>query len=140
MTDKRLLSTARGFRDGILGRKPSKAMCFLVCWPLQTLLEAMGVESRLLETTVGRYNHTVLQLRDGRILDPTADQFDGPKVFLGTPAAWKREVKYARSTAKRRRDRAAADQAPGTGDGHGDGAAKRVATANPRGVHRRLAR
>lgn len=75
---------AESFRSGILGRKRSTDMCFAVCAPLHTLLISMyDIQTNIVEGQVDGRNHFWLELQDGRILDPTADQFDGPKVYLG---------------------------------------------------------
>lgn len=64
-------------------------MCFAVCYPLQGWLSfAHQIEAELIELQFPHVNHAVLRLPDGRILDPTADQFNGelvkfPKVYLG---------------------------------------------------------
>lgn len=60
-------------------------MCMVVAAPLQGLLSALyGVETELVEVEFETINHVYLRLPDGRILDPTADQFPGmPDVYLG---------------------------------------------------------
>ena len=91
MTDRRLVSVARAFRHVILGRGlgrgPSRLMCFAVCLPLQGYLSVIGFETTLVEATLkhkhGKMNHFWLELPDGRILDPTADQFGLEPVYLG---------------------------------------------------------
>ena len=92
--DLALLNFAKGFREGLLMDKPSNWMCRAVCMPLQTLLGMSGYETQITEGTViadeAEIEHTWLTLDDGRVLDPTADQFneyiselDMPPVFLG---------------------------------------------------------
>lgn len=90
MTDTELLKYVTEFRKGILGRHASKAMCLAVCMPLSCLLTLEGVENTLVEGEVGEWNHYWLELPDGRILDPTADQFGGfLPVYLGPlPPEW----------------------------------------------------
>ena len=93
MTDAKLLKFVTSFRRGIVGRSGSEYMCFAVCAPLVTLLNMNGVESSLRDGTVkfeiGEINHFWIELADGRVLDPTADQFNRillekmPKVYLG---------------------------------------------------------
>ena len=94
MTDKQLIRLARSFRHGLLGRKPSDFQCLVVAAPLQGFLRhEYGLESKLIDgevtiqTKPGRYmtvGHCWLELPDGRILDPTHDQFGyEPKVYLG---------------------------------------------------------
>ena len=92
MKDAELIKFATQFRDGILGSQPSNWMCFAVCAPLQTLLNMSGVETELTEGVIVEdgyeISHTWLTLADGRILDPTADQFDIlPAVYLGEKPA-----------------------------------------------------
>lgn len=83
MTDKRLTRIAEDFRDGLLNGRHSRLMCFAVCAPLQSLLSISGIETELVEVEFPGINHFYLRLLDGRILDPTADQFDLPAVYLG---------------------------------------------------------
>lgn len=93
MTDKQILKAATGFRKGILGKGPSYGMCFAVSAPLEGLLNLHGVEAKLTQIMRGRGkgNHCFLTLPDGRVLDPTADQFNSftnehlPPVYLGDP-------------------------------------------------------
>ena len=92
MTDKQLIKHASEFRKGILGKKNSYMMCFAVCAPLVPYLyQADGIRSRLVEGSFGDCNHFWIELEDGRVLDPTADQFNGhctttfPLVYLGQP-------------------------------------------------------
>lgn len=67
-------------------------MCFAVCGPLHGLLALYGVEATIEDGEFGDWNHFWLRLPDGRVLDPTADQFNDqlehplPPVYLG-PAA-----------------------------------------------------
>lgn len=85
---------AIGFRHGLLGGKSSRDMCFAVCAPLQGLLGLHGVETKLVE---GEFGHYWLELPDGQILDPTADQFvrpggsKMPPVYLGELPKWYNE-------------------------------------------------
>jgi hypothetical protein len=91
MTDKQLIKFVTAFRKGNLGkRKDSGSMCFAVCAPLQSLLALSGVETELTEGTVDLFegastNHFWLTLPDGRVLDPTADQYGLKAVYLGEP-------------------------------------------------------
>jgi len=92
MKDKDIIKFVEAFRNGILGdNKSSWAWCFAISSPLQLLLSIHGVESELKEIDVGEYNHIFLRLKDGRVLDPTADQFNWcgykklPPVYLGKP-------------------------------------------------------
>lgn len=90
MTDEKLIAYVQAFRDGILEGRPSDRACYMVCAPLEGLLKFEGVKCRLAEGVVGDINHVWLVLRDGRVLDPTADQFNTtrvtlPPVYLGPP-------------------------------------------------------
>lgn len=99
MKDWQLKATALGVRQGILeGRShpgPSM-MCFAICAPLQGYLSFLGVEANLIEGEIrgSDCNHVWLELQDGRILDPTADQFKTPtgegmpKIYLGKQPDW----------------------------------------------------
>jgi len=59
-------------------------MCDAVCYPLQSYLSLLGVETECVELDFGLTNHFVLRLRNGTIIDPTASQFHGmPNVYIG---------------------------------------------------------
>lgn len=99
MGDKELIKITTEFKKGLLGKRESKAMCFMICLPLQGYLSSCGIETELIEgkfeTDIGTWNHFWLQLADGRILDPTADQFNSqiintqmPKVYIGEKPKW----------------------------------------------------
>jgi len=76
MTDKELIRTCKLFTKGILDGKPTTDMCYVVCSPLVAYLSCCGVESTLTEGELqGKYHHFWITLKDGRIIDPTADQF-----------------------------------------------------------------
>ena len=93
---KHLRRDALAFRCGILNGKPSASMCFAVCAPLQSLLGLQGIETELIEGAVGKWEHFWLRLPDGRVLDPTADQFRAPggktmpNVYIGALPGWYR--------------------------------------------------
>lgn len=81
---KELRRTAASFRKGLLGRKKATGMCFAVCAPLQGYLAAvMGIETELVEVQFPETNHVWLQIDADTILDPTADQFGLPSVYIG---------------------------------------------------------
>lgn len=89
-SDRQLKYFATEFRRGILAGKPSDLMCFAICAPLQSLLKAThNLDLELVEGRVSNCDHFWLKLPDGRVLDPTADQFNDlgfprmPKVYLG---------------------------------------------------------
>jgi hypothetical protein len=89
LSDKQLKQVARGFRRGILDGGKSRFTCRVVSLPLHGYLSAMGITTQLVECEVDcgdhEIYHTCLRLNDGRILDPTADQFPFrmPQVYLG---------------------------------------------------------
>lgn len=93
MTDEELIECASDFRDGILAGDRSDMKCAMVCWPLAGLLQSLGVKcdtftTDAIKTKYGSVNHVWIGLQDGRVLDPTADQFNDlglamPKVYLG---------------------------------------------------------
>ena len=93
MTDKQLLKCAAQFRKGILGNGKSAFKCFMVSAPLAGLLEAQGIPNILAEGRFSYCNHFWIEFPDGRVLDPTADQFNHyghtdaplPPVYLGLP-------------------------------------------------------
>lgn len=90
-TDKQIIEFANEFREGILDGGPSEMMCFAICAPLVALLQMSGVPAEMVKGAFGDYEHYWLKLRDGRVLDPTADQFNAllpapmPPVYLGAP-------------------------------------------------------
>lgn len=90
MRDKKLVKLASAFRRGMLGGEPSEMMCAAVCMPLCTLLEVNGVRTVLMESQWADCSHVWLRLPDGRVLDPTLDQFDAslPEVYLGPPTKY----------------------------------------------------
>jgi hypothetical protein len=97
MTDEEIVAFATDFREGILDGDDPHGRCFMVCAPMVTLLNMYGVKCEMVEgpVTVSTDfdNHVWLELDDGRVLDPTADQFNGsqrralPPVYLGPPTA-----------------------------------------------------
>jgi hypothetical protein len=97
MSDAQLIAFVTGFRDGIVGDGSPYGKCFMVCAPLVTLLCMHGVECTMVESMIHGEdfdNHVWLQLADGRVLDPTADQFSLglPAVYLGPRLAIHRGV------------------------------------------------
>ncbi len=70
-------------------------MCFIICDPLEGLLKESGIAATRIDGNVEGWDHCWLELGDGRILDPTADQFPNlagpepiPPVFLGLRPHW----------------------------------------------------
>lgn len=104
MTDQELINFATDFRSGLLGGQTPCGMCFAVCAPLASLLRLHGVDA--IETEVdldhlsGEWaSHWHIGLTDGRVLDPTADQFeDMPQVYLGEPKAFHKSEPNAGET------------------------------------------
>lgn len=92
MKDADLIAFATEFRDGILDGQPSVLRCAMVAWPLAGLLRLHGVACDTEEVDLQHCNHVFIRLADGRVLDPTADQFNDvetpgarqwPPVYLG---------------------------------------------------------
>jgi hypothetical protein len=86
MNHKQIKAYARSFRRGLLGKRTSTNMCYMVTAPLTTLLCMAGVSCKLVEGWCGAYHHFFIELEDGHILDPTADQFKDmglPQIYLG---------------------------------------------------------
>ena len=84
MNDRQLVEVSREFRRGLLSCESSEMMCMIVSSALGGYLSAVfGIECEVEEVDFGHTNHVWLKLADGRILDPTADQFGLPAVYLG---------------------------------------------------------
>ena len=61
-------------------------MCGVVCYPLRAYLSAIyGMQVEEEDVLLHSSNHVFLRLPDGRVLDPTADQFGEERVYLGPP-------------------------------------------------------
>lgn len=101
MTDDELISACRDFRAGLLGEGASGlGMCAAVCWPLSSFLRACcGVDVECVETDLQNhpgspcYEHVWMRLPDGRVLDPTFDQFCSEEpvdIYLGPPTEFHR--------------------------------------------------
>lgn len=89
VTDRELLRVARAARECITLGARSSGYCAVVCVPLAAFLTRHGCPADDVHGGVGEWQHTWIALRDGRILDPTADQFNRageprmPSVYLG---------------------------------------------------------
>lgn len=84
MTDRKLKRITAEFRDGILDGRSSFKMCAAVCFALNGFLWSFfRMETEIVEVNFPEINHCLLRLTDGRILDPTADQFGLEPVYLG---------------------------------------------------------
>lgn len=83
MTELELKNMAKEFSEGVLGKHGSTDMCFAVCSPLATFLNFSGVECDITEGEIsydgGTWHHYWITLPDGKIIDPTADQFVTPQ-------------------------------------------------------------
>lgn len=100
MKDEELLEVVTEFREGILDGEDSYLMCFVVCSPLQSYLSCMGIKTKMIKRDFNIpmldciINHVWLELKDGRIIDPTADQFNQvrhdkmPPVYIGEKLDW----------------------------------------------------
>lgn len=93
--DQRLMEIVSEFRCGILQGRKSNLMCVAVCSPLEGyLLSIHGIETHAVSGTIDEMEHFWLEMKDGRIIDPTADQFlkpDGspmPEVYIGKLPGW----------------------------------------------------
>lgn len=99
MNERELIRTVTGFRSGILGGRKPNRMCFAVCAPLHSYLSGLGFKTSLIEGIVEHgdqeTDHYWIELPDGRIIDPTASQFNDPStgnqmpdVYIGPVPAW----------------------------------------------------
>lgn len=85
MNDKELILVADGFRKGVLEGRKSNNWCYAISAPLAIYLEFCGYPCELVCGYIGDTEHYWIALSDGRILDPTADQFNDsmPRVYIG---------------------------------------------------------
>lgn len=88
VNDGDLLRIARAARERITLGGRSSGYCAVVCVPLAIYLTKRGIPATDVHGGVGEWQHTWIALDDGRILDPTADQFNRPglrmpPVYLG---------------------------------------------------------
>ena len=110
MTDKQLIKITTQFTKGIIGkRNKTDGYCFMVSAALQSYLNLLhGMRCELIEGEIrpnkgAAWNHFWLELEDGRILDPTADQFkdpdgsDRPMVYIGKKPKWYIIPKFTKS-------------------------------------------
>lgn len=86
MTDKEIIKCAKGFVAGILDGSDSTHKCFMVCAPLAAYLSVLRIECTATEGEViiagEGWHHFWITLADGRIIDPTADQFGLKNIYL----------------------------------------------------------
>jgi hypothetical protein len=88
------------FRKGLIGKQTSRGACFMVCQPLRSYLRfSFGLHCRLVTGHVKHENsnHVWIELPNGTIIDPTADQFRSPTgetmpcVYIGKKPEWYEE-------------------------------------------------
>jgi hypothetical protein len=82
MTDREIIKIVKEFTKGVLGKRGTTDMCYAVCLPLQAYLAFGGIECSLTEGEVNEYHHFWITMKDGRIIDPTADQFGFENIYL----------------------------------------------------------
>jgi hypothetical protein len=91
MSDRELISLAWNVRDDAIGDDASFNRCYRVWGDLFLFLERDGVAAVQVEAELyDGFMHAWIILEDGRVLDPTADQFNNdvekyPGVYLGPP-------------------------------------------------------
>lgn len=96
MTDKKLIQTIKSFVKGLLSGKPTTDMCFMVCSPLVTYLNGCGIKCDLTEGELQkRYHHFWITLEDGRVIDPTADQFGLLNIYVRKQPSYYRKYTSA---------------------------------------------
>lgn len=87
-----ILRYATEFREAVLLGSSSARMCVALAAPLAAAFGVLGLRAQLHESDLGHCNHVFIRLEDGRVLDPTADQFNDnsaealPGVYLGHEA------------------------------------------------------
>lgn len=92
MTDNELTKYATEFRAAIIGDASSAWWCAGISAPLCSAFLALGQTVEIVECDLGYCTHVFLRLPNGRVLDPTADQFNWcsrvelPGVYLGEPS------------------------------------------------------
>ncbi len=105
MSESELRKVVTGFRRGIVGKKAGQGYCFMVSSALAGYLSFAGVPCQVTKgmvkhTIAGKVCHGVparsehywVTLKDGRIVDATADQFGLPPVYIGAlPKSYKEE-------------------------------------------------
>jgi hypothetical protein len=92
VTDKELIDYASEFRRAIIGDAPGAWWCAGISAPLHAVLTALGVAADIVKSDLGHCAHVFIRFPDGRVLDPTAEQFNWcsrvqlPAVYLGPPS------------------------------------------------------
>ncbi len=126
MTDQEIKKIVREFRRGILNGKSPAFKCYEVSFPLQTFLQACGIDTVLTHGIIElpghgdlisyRGNHYWLRMKDGRIIDATGSQFNPyteklyrmklPPVYLGKKPDWyntRKRVIYAKVAGRKKK-------------------------------------
>ena len=101
MKTKELKEIVKSFRNGILKRRSVKMKCFMVCSPLSSYLNIIGVKNEMIKGCVfdhdEAYNHYWIEFGK-RIIDPTYSQFlkarKGIDIFIGIRPKWYHESRY----------------------------------------------
>lgn len=95
-SEAKLVEFCLSYRSALLGDESSSRMCVAVSAPLKPLLELHGQHCELVEVSTTEFQHCFLKLRNGLVLDATADQFSGmPPVYLGLETALHRGAQTA---------------------------------------------
>lgn len=99
MSDNEIKDFALNFRKGVLSDRNGFSMCWVVVQPLSLLLNEIGVKNNIVCFDIDANNcvnkldcdlieHFCIEI-NGKILDPTADQFKGMEtVFFGNRPIW----------------------------------------------------
>lgn len=99
MNQREIKRQATAFVKGLLGGDSPGGMCYAVSAALQGYLSFAGVQCGLEKCWIadrksGHWQHYYLRLPNGRILDPTASQFNRmlgrqmPLVYIGDKPDW----------------------------------------------------
>jgi len=91
LLDKEIIRIVKEFVKGLLGNKPTVDKCYMVCSPLSAYLSFLEIENTLTEGEVNEYHHFWITLSDGRIIDPTADQFGLLNIYLKNKPSYYRQ-------------------------------------------------
>lgn len=89
-----LYRTVESFRRGIVQNDEPFRKCYMVCAPLQSFLALLGWHTELVQGLCDGWEHYWLEFPDGRIVDPTASQFNKPngakmpKIYIGRRPDW----------------------------------------------------
>ncbi len=95
-----IIEIATDFREGMLEGKSSTSMCWILSHPLAGFLSFCGIDcGSVVDGNVKQgplsLHHCWIDMRNGIILDPTADQFVSPEtnepmppVYLGKKPFW----------------------------------------------------